>query len=95
MRHLLGAHGYGFVSVRLTSDARYLATLSADPKHQTLAIWDWTSPSEQPLAFTQLDSKLMGNQNHIAFREDEYFQLMSNSESHVIFYDWVISHALV
>ncbi|KAH9286559.1 Echinoderm microtubule-associated protein-like 5 [Echinococcus granulosus] len=90
VRCLFTIHRDGVMAVRLSPDARYLATLSADPTHQVLAVWDWTSSAEHPLCFTQLESDKLGVQAHIAFRSDNYFQAMSNSETHVVFYDWTL-----
>ncbi|KAM7541024.1 hypothetical protein Aperf_G00000032968 [Anoplocephala perfoliata] len=109
VRCLYRIHAEGVAALRLTADARYLATLSAQPRngssYQTLAIWDWTSRSSriesdestselqelpQPLCYTQINTDEVGTHTQITFREDDYFQVMSNSESHVVFYDWTL-----
>lgn len=45
----------------------------------------------QPLCYTQINTDEVGNHTQIAFGEDDYFQVMSNSESSVVFYDWVVT----
>lgn len=89
VRCFFAIHHGGVVALRLSPDVRYLATLSADSGHQILAVWDWTSSVEQPLCYTQLETGKLGVQAHVVFRSDDYFQVMSNSETHVVFYDWV------
>ncbi|VDM32611.1 unnamed protein product [Hydatigera taeniaeformis] len=90
VRCLFGLHRDGVVGLRLSPDARYLATLSTDSKHQVLAVWNWTSSIEQPLCYTQLETDKFGVQVHVAFRPNNYFQVMSNSGTHVVFYDWTL-----
>ncbi|VDN98870.1 unnamed protein product [Rodentolepis nana] len=109
VRCLFGIHPEGVIALRLTPDARYLASLSApavnDSGQQTLSIWNWTlGPHEtcsddacdqslvrpQSLCSVQIKNEETGIQTHIAFKEDDYFQLMSNSESHVVFYNWTL-----
>ncbi|KAL5962325.1 hypothetical protein TSMEX_009938 [Taenia solium] len=90
VRCLFAIHRGGVVALRLSPDVRYLVTLSADPEHQVLAVWDWTSSVEQPLCYTQLETSKLGVQAHVAFKLDDYFQVMSNSETHVVFYDWTL-----
>ncbi|KAM3177975.1 hypothetical protein ACTXT7_003466 [Hymenolepis weldensis] len=113
VRCLFGIHPGGVIALRLTPDARYLASLSAplrnDSGQQTLSIWNWTSgPYEtendevsnesserpQPLCSVQIKAGDVGIQTQITFKEDSYFQIMSNSESHVIFYDWTLEGSI-
>ncbi|KAL5113063.1 hypothetical protein TcWFU_010181 [Taenia crassiceps] len=89
-RCLFAIHRGGVVALRLSFDVRYLVTLSADPDHQVLAVWNWTSSTEQPLCYTQLETGKLGVQTHVTFRSDDYFQIMSNSGTHVVFYDWTL-----
>jgi hypothetical protein len=72
--------------VAITPDSKYIASLSAqDP--QVLAIWEWTSDSETPLCTAQLDPAY-GRQNHIRFNEENTYELVTNSNSQVVFYQW-------
>nr|CDS33421.2 hypothetical transcript [Hymenolepis microstoma] len=109
VRCFFGIYPEGVIALRLTPDARYLASLSAPLRkgsgQQTLSIWNWTSgPHEasndevcdesferpQSMCSVPIKAEEVGIQTHIAFKEDNYFQLMSNSESHVVFYDWTL-----
>ncbi|BHF60831.1 Cilia- and flagella-associated protein 251 [Sparganum proliferum] len=87
VRTMLDTYPNGVVGVALTPDARYLATLSSDIDNQIFSIWDWTTGSDEPLCYTNL-SPDFGLQTKIAFKEDDYFHVMTNSETQVIFYDW-------
>ncbi|XP_077995257.1 cilia- and flagella-associated protein 251-like [Glandiceps talaboti] len=77
----------GVVSMRMTPDAKYLATLSANAKQQTLAIWDWTTECETPLCTAGLDESY-GLQHYVMFNPEDTTQIVTNSESQVIFYAW-------
>lgn len=88
VRTIINSHQSGVISIQLTPDARYLATLSADSVNQVFAMWDWTTPGSDPMCYTQLSADL-STQTKINFKEDDYFHCMTNSESHVVFYDWV------
>lgn len=87
IRTMVDTHPNGVVAIQLTPDARYLATLSADDVNQVFAMWNWTRPCKDPICYTLLSADY-GTQTKIAFKDDDYFHVMTNSESHVIFYDW-------
>ncbi len=55
---------------------------------QVLSIWDWTTEAEIPLCTAELDPRY-GVQNYVLFNPEDTRQLVSNSESQVIFYSWV------
>lgn len=55
---------------------------------QMLSIWDWTVEAEAPLCTAELDASY-GVQNYLLFNQEDTTQLVSNSESQVIFYSWV------
>ncbi|XP_067932083.1 cilia- and flagella-associated protein 251-like [Watersipora subatra] len=76
----------GVVAMALTPDARYLATISADTP-QVLCIWDWTVDGDTALCSATLDPSY-GVQNFVLFNPDDTTQIVSNSESQVIFYAW-------
>lgn len=70
----------------ITPDSKYIASLSAqDP--QVLAIWEWTSDSETPICTAQLDPDY-GRQANIRFNLENTFELVTNSNNQVIFYEW-------
>ncbi len=55
---------------------------------QALAIWDWTVEGEIPLCTAEL-SPSYGLQTYIYFNPDDQSQLVTNSDTQVIFYSWV------
>ncbi|VDD74900.1 unnamed protein product [Mesocestoides corti] len=89
VRTMLDIHTRGVFAMQLTPDARYLATLNADDGNQLFAVWNWSISTDEPLCYTQLPDNI-GTQRKIAFKQDDYFQVMSNSETHVVFYHWKI-----
>ncbi|XP_077862113.1 cilia- and flagella-associated protein 251-like [Saccoglossus kowalevskii] len=85
---LFDAHPDGGVSgMTMTPDAKYLATLSANGKKQTFAIWDWTTDSETPICTAELDESY-GLQTYVQFNPEDITQIVSNSDQQVIFYSW-------
>lgn len=74
-------------AMALTPDARYLVTISAGSP-QVLCIWDWTVEGDNALCAATLDPAY-GVQNFVLFNPDDTTQIVSNSESQVIFYAWV------
>ncbi|XP_074641054.1 cilia- and flagella-associated protein 251-like [Tubulanus polymorphus] len=79
----------GIVSMAITNDAKYLATLSVPDKQgvQTLALWDWTNGENTPMHKTEIDPKY-GLQTYVLFNPDDSTQLVSNNESQIIFYSY-------
>uniref|UniRef100_A0A0L8HB67 Cilia- and flagella-associated protein 251 n=1 Tax=Octopus bimaculoides TaxID=37653 RepID=A0A0L8HB67_OCTBM len=84
---LFGASADGMTAIALTPDSKYLATLSAS-EYQEFSLWDWTVNGEKPLISVNL-TPLYGLQNYIYFNPEDYNQIVTNSESHVIFYQLV------
>ncbi|XP_033628136.1 cilia- and flagella-associated protein 251-like isoform X2 [Asterias rubens] len=80
------AHENGVVSMAMTPDAKYLVTLGTTP-NQCISIWDWTTDGETPVCSMQL-SNSYGQQHYVHFNPEDTSQIVSNSDSQVIFYSW-------
>ncbi|XP_034152211.1 cilia- and flagella-associated protein 251 isoform X2 [Esox lucius] len=76
--------GQGVAALALSKDSKYLVTVGAG-KVQRVCIWDWTNETEIPLCLTELNPKF-GCQDYIIFNPNDSSQLISNSDSHVLFY---------
>ncbi|CAH8574243.1 unnamed protein product [Schistosoma curassoni] len=87
VRTITKPHSYGVISVALTKDARYLATLGADPVDQSFSIWNWTTESNLPHCQVKISGE-MYFQTKITFNPDNYYHLSTNGEHQVIFYSW-------
>ncbi|KAJ8415526.1 hypothetical protein AAFF_G00425060 [Aldrovandia affinis] len=77
----------GVSAMALSHDSKYLVTVGAG-EIQRVCIWDWTSEMEGPVCVTELKPEY-GCQKHIIFHQNDNTQILSNSESHVVFYSWV------
>ena len=60
---------------------------------QTVSLWDWTTDGETPICSTELKESY-GIQSYVHFNPEDTTQIVSNSESQVVFYSWV-SHTLI
>ncbi|CAF4588755.1 unnamed protein product, partial [Rotaria sp. Silwood1] len=76
----------GTGAVAFSSDAKYLATLSQQAP-QIMSIWDWTAESDKPICALELKSEY-SNQHYVQFNPRQSTQLVSNSTTQVIFYEW-------
>lgn len=54
---------------------------------QIVSIWDWTNESDRPECALELKHE-HSNQHHIQFNPRQSFQLVSNSTTQVLFYEW-------
>ena len=89
MQTYFDTHLDGTISVAITPDSKYIASLSADYP-QVLAIWEWTTDSDTPVCTAELDPRF-GPQLNVRFNLENTFQLVTNSSFQTIFYEW--SHA--
>ncbi|KAG9261402.1 cilia- and flagella-associated protein 251 [Astyanax mexicanus] len=87
VRTLFESHPEGGVAaLALSKDSKYLGTVGAGAV-QRVCIWDWTNETEGPECQVEIHPE-HGFQNHITFNTTDSFQLVSNSEGHVLFYTW-------
>lgn len=86
------AHIGGCNSVAITSDSKFIATLSAS-QPQVLAIWEWTTDSEVPVCTVELE-RSDDLQSNLKFNSENIFQLVSNSGNQIIFYEWSFEEGL-
>ncbi|XP_058492538.1 cilia- and flagella-associated protein 251 [Solea solea] len=74
----------GVFAVAFSRDAKYLVTLGAE-EVQRVCIWDWTNETEKPLWFIELNPT-HGFQESIIFNPNNSTQLLTSSESQVLFF---------
>ncbi|XP_018608319.1 cilia- and flagella-associated protein 251 [Scleropages formosus] len=80
----------GVAAIALSRDSKLLVSVGAGPI-QRVCVWDWTSDTENPLCVTDLSLEL-GRQHHILFHPNDSSQLLSNSDTHVLFYTMEMEH---
>ncbi|KAL4646599.1 WD repeat-containing protein 66 [Arapaima gigas] len=91
VRTLFDCHPEGGVAtMALSSDSKLLVTVGAGPI-QRVCVWDWTSDAESPLCATDLSPEL-GHQHHVVFHPNDSRQLLTNSDSHVLFFTREMEH---
>ncbi|KAG9487705.1 hypothetical protein GDO78_007480 [Eleutherodactylus coqui] len=76
----------GVIAITMSHNAKYLATIGGGAV-QKVCIWDWTTGSETPICTAELNAQF-GLQNYILFNPEDETQLITNSETQVIFYSW-------
>ncbi|KAM4053992.1 cilia- and flagella-associated protein 251 isoform 2-T3 [Anomaloglossus baeobatrachus] len=76
----------GVISIAMSQNAKYLATIGGGTV-QKVCIWDWTTGSETPICKAELNAQF-GLQKYIIFNPKDETQLITNSDTQVIFYSW-------
>ncbi|XP_052413258.1 cilia- and flagella-associated protein 251-like [Carassius gibelio] len=91
VRTLFDCHPEGGVSaMALSKDSKYLVTVGAGAV-QRVCIWNWTDESESPECQVDLSPKY-GFQNQLLFNPFDNTQLVSNSSTQILFYNWERGH---
>ncbi|XP_069611603.1 cilia- and flagella-associated protein 251 [Ranitomeya imitator] len=76
----------GVIAIAMSQNAKYLATIGGGTV-QKVCIWDWTTGSETPICTSELNAQF-GLQKYILFNPEDETQLITNSDTQVIFYSW-------
>ncbi|XP_053555739.1 cilia- and flagella-associated protein 251 [Bombina bombina] len=77
----------GVINIAMSQNAKYLATIGGET-NQKVCIWDWTTGEQKPVCSVALDPQF-GLQKYILFNPQDHTQLITNSETQVVFYAWV------
>jgi WD40 repeat protein len=85
VRTIFGAHPGGVLSLDMTHDAMFIATLGAGAD-QSLKIWEWTIKADVPVAESEITSRDV--QHCVAFRRDDTSELVTNGSARTIFWTW-------
>ncbi|XP_069820104.1 cilia- and flagella-associated protein 251 [Dendropsophus ebraccatus] len=80
------SHPHGVIAIAMSRNAKYLATVGGGTV-QKVSIWDWTTGSETPICTAELNAQF-GLQKYIIFNPEDEAQLITNSDTQVIFYSW-------
>ena len=59
-----------------------------------MSIWDWTADSEKPLCALEL-KRDHSNQHYLQFNPRQTSQLVSNSATQVLFYEWSYEDGII
>jgi hypothetical protein len=59
-----------------------------DVMHKIVAVWDWTIDGTTPLCSAELQPSF-GLQNYISFNREDIRHIVTNSETQVLFFEWV------
>ncbi|KAI9175376.1 hypothetical protein H9P43_006737 [Blastocladiella emersonii ATCC 22665] len=78
--------GHGAQVLALSPDAKYLASIGGDGDSQTLCIWDWTTPTSDPVFSAPVPTP--DPQLSIRFSPTSPHRLVSNGYETVHFWDW-------
>jgi hypothetical protein len=75
VRTFFDAHQGGIISLDITPDAMYIATVGAGA-NQDLSIWEWTVQSDEPMCTSSITSKDV--QHCVRFKRDDYTEIITN-----------------
>ncbi|XP_044541344.1 cilia- and flagella-associated protein 251 [Gracilinanus agilis] len=78
--------GNGIKAIAMTNDAKFIVTID-DQTFQKVCIWRWTVDTETPACSVSLEPDC-GIQDYIIFNPANYRELVSNSKTQLVFYEW-------
>uniref|UniRef100_F7FU35 Cilia- and flagella-associated protein 251 n=1 Tax=Monodelphis domestica TaxID=13616 RepID=F7FU35_MONDO len=78
--------GNGIKALAMTNDAKFIVTID-DQTFQRVCIWRWTVDTETPACSVSLEPDC-GVQDYIIFNPRDYKELVSNSKTQLLFYEW-------
>ncbi|KAM9099738.1 cilia- and flagella-associated protein 251 [Sarcophilus harrisii] len=78
--------GNGIKAMAMTKDAKFLVTIDDAPL-QRLCIWRWTVDTETPTCSVTLQADI-GVQEYIIFNPGNHRELVSNSKTHLLYFEW-------
>ncbi|KAE8635160.1 hypothetical protein XENTR_v10002531 [Xenopus tropicalis] len=76
----------GVIAMSFSHNGKYLATVGGGTK-QRVCIWEWTTDTGKPICSAELRQEF-GIQTYIVFNAQDQTQLVTSSETQVIFYTW-------
>ncbi|KAL3316634.1 Cilia- and flagella-associated protein 251 [Cichlidogyrus casuarinus] len=88
VRTIFDPHPEGTIAISLSSDARYLVSLSASNDPQEIKVWDWTTGSSEAICISKFYQNKSVNQKNISFAPHNNPLLISNNEQSVFFHKW-------
>jgi hypothetical protein len=59
-----------------------------------MSIWDWTAENDRPLCALELKRE-HSNQHYLQFNPRQVTQLVSNSKTQVLFYEWSYENGII
>jgi len=84
VRTLFEAHPGGIISLDITPDAMYIATVGVGP-NQDLSIWEWTVQRDEPMYTAAITSKDV--QHCVRFKRDDHTEIITNGTARTIFWN--------
>ncbi|KAI9206352.1 WD40-repeat-containing domain protein [Polychytrium aggregatum] len=85
IKTIFDPHQNGVVDIAFTQDSRYIITLGNEPEKQTLAIWNWTTESNEPLLSFVIDGE---PQRVLNINPEDPGEIITNGHHTVNFFTW-------
>jgi WD40 repeat protein len=84
VRTLFEAHPGGIISLDVSPDAMYIATIGSGPD-QDLSVWEWTVQKDEPMYTSPITSKDI--QHCVRFKRDDFTEIITNGSARTIFWN--------